>query len=81
MVVNFTVFYSFLPEGLASLLVCHTADPWVWNILWRRKWQPIAVLLPGKSHERSLVGYSSWGRKELDMTERLYLLTYISIDD
>ena len=30
------------------------------------------VLLPGKSHgQRSLVGYSSWGPKELDTTERL----------
>ena len=28
------------------------------------------VLLPGKSHgRRSLVGYSPWGRKELDTTE------------
>ena len=26
-------------------------------------------LLPGKSHgQRSMVGYSPWGRKELDMT-------------
>jgi len=32
-----------------------------------------AVLLPGKSHGlRSLVGYSSWGRKESDTTERLH---------
>ena len=31
-----------------------------------------AVLLPGKSHgRRSLVGYSPWGRKELDTTEQL----------
>ena len=30
------------------------------------------VFLPGKFHgQRSLVGYSPWGRKELDMTERL----------
>ena len=37
------------------------------------KWQPSPVLLPGKSHgQRSLVGNSPWGRKELDMTERLY---------
>ena len=37
---------------------------------WRRKWQPTPVFLPGKSHrQRSLVGYSPWGRKELDMTE------------
>ena len=36
----------------------------------RRKWQPTPGLLPGKSHGwRSLVGYSPWGRKELDMTK------------
>ena len=30
-------------------------------------------LLPGKSHGwRSLVGCNPWGRKELDMTERLH---------
>ena len=39
---------------------------------WRRKWQPTPVLLPGKSHgRRSLAGYSPWGRKESDTTERL----------
>ena len=32
-------------------------------------------LLPGKSHGwRSLVGYSPWGRKELDTTEGLHSL-------
>ena len=37
---------------------------------WRRKWQPTLLFLPGKSHGwGSLVGYSSWGHKELDMTE------------
>ena len=41
-------------------------------LLWRRKWQPTPVLLPGKSHGRSsLVGYSPWSRKESDTTERL----------
>ena len=45
-------------------------DPWVGKIPWRRKWQPTPVLLPGKSHGwRSVVGYSPWGHKELDMTE------------
>ena len=40
---------------------------------WSRKWQPTPVLLPGKFHGlRSLVGYSPWGRKESDMTERLH---------
>jgi len=39
----------------------------------RRKWQSTPVLLPGKSHgQRSLVGYSPWGRKESDMTEPLH---------
>ena len=37
---------------------------------WRRKWQPTPVFLPGEPHrQRSMVGYSSWGRKETDMTE------------
>ena len=36
------------------------------------KWQPTPVFLPGESNgQRSLVGYSRWGRKESDMTERL----------
>ena len=48
-------------------------DPWVGKIPWRRKWQPTPVHLPGKFHGwRSLVGYSPWGRKEVDMTERLH---------
>ena len=37
---------------------------------WRRKWQPAPVFLPGEPHgQRSLVCYSPWGCKELDMTE------------
>ena len=40
------------------------------------KWQPTPVLVPGKSHgQRSLVGYSLWGRRESDMTERLHFQT------
>ena len=32
-----------------------------------RKWQPTPVFSPGKFHrQRSLVGYSPWGGKELD---------------
>ena len=47
-------------------------DPWVGKIPWRRAWQPTPVFLPGESHgQRSLVGYSSWGYKDLDMTEQL----------
>ena len=40
------------------------------KILWRREWQSTPVFLPGEFHgQRSLVGYSPWGCKELDMTE------------
>ena len=48
-------------------------DPWVGKIPWRREWQPTPVFWPGKSPwtEESLVGYSRWGLKELDMTEQL----------
>ena len=36
----------------------------------RRQWQPTPVLLPGQSHgRRSLVGCSSCGHEESDMTE------------
>ena len=50
----------------------HGFDPWVKKVPWRRKWQPIPVFLPGKSHgQRSLAGYSPWGHKESDKTEGL----------
>ena len=42
-----------------------------------RKWQSTLVFLPGKSHgKRSLVGYSLWSHKELDMTELLSTHTH-----
>ena len=45
-------------------------DPWVGKIPWRRKWQLPLIFLPGESHgQRSLAGYSAWGRTELDTTE------------
>ena len=35
--------------------------------------QPTPVFLPGELHgQRSLMGYSPWGGKELDMTEHLH---------
>ena len=51
-------------------------ETWVqslgWKIPWRRKWLPIPVFLPGKSHrQRNLGGYSPWDHKELDTTEQL----------
>ena len=48
-------------------------------MIWRRKWQPTPVLLPGKSHgQRSPVGYSPWGCKESDMTERLHFHLFMA---
>ena len=45
----------------------------------RRKWQPTPVLLPGQLHGwRNLVGYSLWGHKESDTTERLHFLSFYS---
>ena len=59
-------------SGKESTYKCRRLHPWVGKIPWNRKWQPTPVFLPGKFHgQRSLVGYSPWGRKELDMTERL----------
>ena len=44
-----------------------------------REWQPTPVFLPGESHgQRSLVGYSPWGRKESDTTGQLTLSLYIT---
>ena len=38
------------------------------------EWQPTLVFLPGEFQgQRSLVGYSLWGRGESDMTERKHL--------
>ena len=52
---------------------------WWYVYIRRRKWQPTPVLLPGKFHGwKSLVGYSPWGRKESDMTERLHFLSFCS---
>ena len=40
--------------------------------MWRRKWQPTPVFLPGEAHgQRSLVDYSPWDHKELDTAEQL----------
>ena len=50
---------------------------WVGMIPWRRKWQPAPVFLAGKSHrQRSLVGYSPWGHRELDTTEQISTILY-----
>ena len=52
------------PKSLYGVECC------VWS---EKAMAPHSSLLPGKSHGRwSLVGCSSWGRKESDTTERLH---------
>ena len=69
--------YFELPRWLRWWRICLQCarpgfDPWVGKIPWRRKWQPTPVFLPGESQgQRSLVGYSPRGLKELDTTEWL----------
>ena len=46
---------------------------WLHSPSWRRKWQPIPELSPGKFHgQRRLMGYIPWGCKELDTTEHTH---------
>ena len=60
----------------------HRFDPWIRKIPWRMKWQPTPVFLPGKSHgQRSLMGYSPWGRMESDMTEQLSTHTHTPVPE
>ena len=35
-------------------------DPWVRKVIWRRKWQPTPVFLPGKFHGRSEGSQKCW---------------------
>ena len=52
---------------------CNAEDPGlIQKIPWRREWQPTTVFSPREFQgQRSLVGYSPRGHKELDTTERL----------
>ena len=57
-------------------------NPWFGKIPWRREWQVTPVSLPGEFHgQRSLAGYSPWGCKESDMTERLQLSLFTLLAD
>ena len=39
-------------------------QPWIGGILWRKKWQPTSVFLPGESYgQRSLLDYNPSGAK------------------
>jgi len=44
----------------------------VHEVFWRREWQPTPIFLLGEFRgQRSLKGYSPWGRKELERAKRL----------
>ena len=52
-------------------------DPWVGNILWRGKWQPTPVVLPGKFHGwRRLGDCSPGGHKESNTAEHTHSHTH-----
>ena len=70
--------YPGFPGGASGKELAHQSrrhktcgfDPWVGKILWRRKWYPTPVFLPGKLHgQMTLVGYSPRGHKGSDTTE------------
>ena len=66
-----------MSQDLSQLRICLQCrkprfDHWVGKIPWRREWLPTPVFLPGEFHrQKSLVGYSPWGCKVWDTTERL----------
>ena len=65
---NFRLGLPLWLSGKESTCQCRRQgfSPWVGKILWRRKWQPIPVFLPGKSQgQRSLEGYRPWGCKRV----------------
>ena len=61
-----------------NLSACNARDPGSipgWGRSpWRSKWQTTPVFLPGEFHgQKNLSGYSPWGHKESDTSERLTL--------
>ena len=82
LIVLSTINLQFPHSSVSKEFACSAGDlgsiPGSGRFPWRRKWQPTPVFLPEESHgRRSLAGYSPWGRKELDTTERLHLYTYM----
>ena len=64
------------PGRLQIMGLLRVGHDWVTSLslftfmLWRRKWQPTPVFLPGESQgQQSLVGRHLWGRTESDITE------------
>ena len=68
------------PSGTDSKeSACNKGRPgfssWIRNIPLRREWKHTLVFLHGEFQgQRSLMGYSPWSCKELDMTEQVILV-------
>ena len=62
---------SLLAQSVKSLPECWRPrlDPWARKILWRRKWPPTPVLLPGESHGQRSLGATIHGVTESEATE------------
>ena len=79
-------YYMGFPSGLAGKEpACNARDPHSIPGLGRSpregKGNPLrSVFLPGEFHgQRSLAGYSPWGRKESDTTDRLTLSLFLRV--
>ena len=78
---TFNLPYIFKNSNVLSLFICD----WTPVLhLWRRKWQPTPVFLPGESQgQRSLVGCRLWGRTWLkwlsssSSTPSIYLCLFL----
>jgi len=68
---------GFPDSSVGKESTCNAGDPWVGKILWRRERLPTPVFWPGEFHRL----YSPWGRRELDMIERLSLSLYKQMPD
>ena len=57
-------------EQLGNVLFTISSNSWVRKIPWRRGWLLTLIFFSGECHgQKSLMGYSSWGHKESDMTQ------------
>ena len=57
---------SLVAQTVKNLPACRRPgfDPLIGKIPWRKEWLPTPVFLPGEFYgQRSLAGYSLWGRK------------------
>ena len=74
--------FLFMPSLVAQMVKNPPTiwETWLEKIPWRREWQPTPVFLAGEFHgQGSMVGYSPWGCKWSDTSERLRMHACISL--